>query len=465
MSQSPAPQEDFTAPLRFPFLIGVYMATNAIPDAYTIVDGPDCLFFKTEFIHGKHDINSTLLDVFGSHRIALTNVNAGNVAKSRGEAVIRKIKKIDDFPNSSVIFVSSLPMVTVIGTQYDTLIREAQPGTAARLIEVPNRSLQGDWLTGYCDLLNALATNIDIEGGSPDPKKVAIIGYFMDRNEGDHAGNIKELERMCAGIGLELATVWLSGQPYARLTEVKNAGTIVSLPFGRKAGKILAKRTGAQLLECEVPFGLARTRTMLLKIAKAAGRLKEAERFIQGELAQLIPKMEWVIPHVFLGKKMMFSATPDLLGGFLQIAQDIGAEVVHLSASCSRGFLHEDLEREFKPIPPVMFEPKQAAISAEIERLEKVGVDLIICNTELYQRGGDKLEAPFVEFGFPSNFHHALGDAPYLGFAGWLGFIDRMANAMTVFTHHRSMMDKFKKKWRPRASREPQPEKPVSFAV
>src|SRR5262245_56522452 len=94
----PVERDDFSQPLRAPFLIGVYLATNAIPDAYTIVDGPDCLFFKSEYIHGKHDIGSTLLDVFDQHRIVLTNVNAANVAKSHGDAVLRKIKQVDGLP-------------------------------------------------------------------------------------------------------------------------------------------------------------------------------------------------------------------------------------------------------------------------------------------------------------------------------------------------------------------------------
>ncbi len=66
---------DFSQPERYPFLIGVYLAINAIPDAYGIIDGPNCLFFKAEYIHGKHDIRSTLLDVLGHHRIAATTIH------------------------------------------------------------------------------------------------------------------------------------------------------------------------------------------------------------------------------------------------------------------------------------------------------------------------------------------------------------------------------------------------------
>lgn len=423
--------EDFTPPLRYPFLIGVYMATNAIPDAYTVVDGPDCLFFKAEYIHGKHDIRSTLLDVFGNHRIALTNVNAGNVAKSKGEVVRRKIKQIDQLSNSGVIFVSSLPMVTIIGTQYDTILRELQPEATARLIDCPNRSLQGDWLTGYSDLLNALAAHIDVSGGVPDPRKVAVVGYLMDRTEEDHLANIRELERLVSALGLELVTVWLGNQPYARLCDIKNAGTIVAFPLGRKAARTVAKRTGARVLEVDAPFGLGRTRKLLMKLGRETGRSDRAQTLIDQELRQHLPAMEWVVPHVFVGKKLLFSAPPDLLGGFVEIAQDLGAEVVHLSAPCSPAHLTEDLGRQFEGLPRVLFEPKHRAIEEEFARLRQVGVDLAICSNDLFERGASLAGAAFLEFGFPSNFSHALWDRPFLGFRGWVSFLDRMANALT----------------------------------
>ena len=422
--------EDFSPPLRYPFLLGVYMATNAIPDAYTVVDGPDCLFFKTEYIHGKHDIRSTLLDVFGNHRIALTNVNAGNVAKSHGDAVLRKIAQIDALPASGVIFVSSLPMVTIIGTQYDQLVREAQPTTGARLIDCPGRSLQGDWLTGYSDMLVALASNIDTSGGEPDPRKVAIVGHLMDRTEGDHVANVRELERIVGALGLELVTVWLGNQPYEQLSQVRDAGTILAFPLGKKAAAVLATRTGARVIDAKLPFGLPRTRLFIEKLARATGTLAAAEAFVEAELRELVPRMEWVVPHVFLGRKLGFSGPPDLFGGFLQIAQDLGAEVTHLSAPCFGNHLGEDLSEDSDTFPEPLFSPKQRAILAEQQRLSAMGTDLVLCNTELrqyFERGGG---LRCLEFGFPSFFDHALADRPFLGFRGWIAFVDRVANAL-----------------------------------
>ncbi len=35
-----------------------------------------------------------------------------------------------------------------------------------------------------------------------------------------------------------------------------------------------------------------------------------------------------------------------------------------------------------------------------------------------------------VEFGFPSFYTHCLGDRPFLGFRGFLPFVDTLANAV-----------------------------------
>ncbi len=419
---------DFSQPERYPFLIGVYLAINAIPDAYGIIDGPNCLFFKAEYIHGKHDIRSTLLDVLGHHRIAATTIHPGTVAMSRGEAVQNLVLEIDKLPDSKIIFVSSLPMVTIIGTMYDSLLRDTQAQTKARLIDCPGRSLQGDWLDGYSDMLVALASNIEIADGEPDRRKVAIVGLIFDRNEGDQVGNVKELERLVAGLGLELVTVWLSGQGYEKLAEIRYAGTILAFPEGRKAAKIIGKRSGAQVIDVEAPFGLTRTRRFIDRLARATGTETQARELVDRELYAVIPRVEWLIPHVFIGKTVGFSGPPDYLGGFVQIAGELGLQVVHLSSSSLAKHLEEDLNADGEQPPPVLFEPKLAAGQRETERLNALGLDLMICNSAM------RLRIPAgrvrMDFGFPSYFHHALTDTPFLGFRGWLHFVDRMANAL-----------------------------------
>lgn len=419
---------DYTPAYRFPFLLGVYLATNAIRDCYTVVDGPDCLFFKIEFVHGKHDINSTLLQVNGRHRVVVSHTTCENITVTKGERVRNSIIAADANPDAGVVMVTSLPMVTIIGTQYDQIIRELEAQTAADVFEVPGRSLNGDWYLGYEDVLKALADNIDVSGLERSANKVAIIGNFHDRNEQDALGNLRELERMFAGIGLDLCATWLSGQSYRELAAAGEADTLIAFPLGREAAKRLARRTGAKVVEVETPFGLGRTQKMIRAVADHLDIRDRADAFIDAELAKIVPRLEWIVPHHFLGRKVAFSGAPELLGGFLQLSLELGMEVVHLSSPTIEPVWIDDLSEEFGALPPLFFDVSEMVLGKELKRVRNEGVDLLIGNSDVLKRWG--VGIPNLEFGFPSVYHHAFHDRPHLGFAGYTCFVQRMMDAM-----------------------------------
>ena len=77
--------QQFSSPMNYPTLLGVYLAVNALKDAYVLVDGPDCAFYKAHFIHGRHDLNSTLLRISGRHRVAFTNICSRGVVKEHDD--------------------------------------------------------------------------------------------------------------------------------------------------------------------------------------------------------------------------------------------------------------------------------------------------------------------------------------------------------------------------------------------
>ncbi|MBW2457929.1 MAG: hypothetical protein JRI68_25715, partial [Deltaproteobacteria bacterium] len=157
LSSCPAEVE---RPYRRPFLVGVYLATNAIADAVTIVDGPDCAFFKAEFIHGKHDFQSTLLDVTGKHRILPSQVTTDDLATSRGRRATDLARRAAAKPETTLVLVTAMPLVTITGAAPEGLVRELQPELDTDLVAIPGRSLQGDWLSGYEDTLTALAKRL-----------------------------------------------------------------------------------------------------------------------------------------------------------------------------------------------------------------------------------------------------------------------------------------------------------------
>jgi nitrogenase molybdenum-iron protein alpha/beta subunit len=421
--------ERFDLPYRFPFHLGLYMAVNAIPGCYVVIDGPDCLYRKAEWIHGKHDLRSTLLDVGARHRIVPTMMHSGEVINSKGEAVRSRLRRVAQLPDAELVLVNSMPHVQIIGTQYDKIIAEVEAETPLPMIEVPSRALEGDWLDGYSEVLNAIASRIPI-AGELDPNRVAIIGLLMDRTEADHLANVAELERCVAALGLEPCATWLSARPLADLAQAGSAGTLLALPHGRAAAEILAKRSGAKLVIVEQPFGLRGTLRMIRALASATGREPQAERFIEAELRSLLPSLEWLVPSVLVGRTLAFSGDPTLFDGLLEGTRELGMEVAYLNAPARRPAFGCELdEDQHGELPPVTFAAPRPTVARHLATL-KDQLDLVIGSSQTPSPGAHLGHCARIEFGFPSFYRHALFDSPFLGFRGWAWFVQTVANAL-----------------------------------
>lgn len=423
--------ERFDVPYRYPYHLGLFMAVNAIPGCYAVIDGPDCLYRKAEWIHGKHDLCSTLLDAGARHRIVPTMMHSGEVIKAKGDAVQSRLRRLAQMPAAELVLINSMPHVQIIGTQYDKVIAEVEAEVPQPIIEVPSRSLEGDWLDGYAEVLNSLAARIPVTREHADDS-VAIIGLFMDRTEADHLANVSELERCVRALGLEPHSTWLSNRPLAHLNRAGSAKLLLALPHGRDAAEILAKRSGATVVPVEQPFGLRGTIRMIRALAKATGREDRAEAFIEGELRTLLPRFEWLVPSVLLGRTVAFSGDPTLFDGVLDGIREVGMEVAYLSAPCRRPphgcILDED---DHGTIPPVTFAEPRTTVSRHFAELEGK-LDLIIGGTHTPSLDDRLRRVPRMEFGFPSFFTHALHESPFLGFRGWAWFVQTLANTVMI---------------------------------
>jgi len=415
----------FRVPLSFPWLIGVYLGVNAIRDAYALVDGPDCTLYKAHYIHGRHDLNSTLLDVGGRHRIAFTNVCARGVVKEHDAIVARHLLALDALPESGLLLATALPMCSITGTDYGRIIRNVRARLHKTAIDVSPGSLLGDWLDGYESVLLALARGLDLPRGRRRPGTAAVVGYLMDRNEGDHLANLAELRRLLAAAGLELVSVWLDGGPAAGLRRAAEAEFVVSLPYGRRAARAVARRTGARLLEAELPFGLPATRAFVRRVAEATGRTREAEAFLDAELRRVVPRLQWVLPHLFLHRRVAFLGDPYLLAGFCDLADDCGMTLTGavVTARAGHGGGRPGLAVVHEP-------PAEAAAMLRILEPADLIVGSRVWGSMLAVAGPHPLYPALVEFGFPSYEHHALLDRPFLGADGVLALVERMADCL-----------------------------------
>lgn len=404
------------------FLIGTYLAVNAIRDLYLLVEGPDCAHMKTQYVQGNHDWLSTLTSVSGLHRVGNTAIHPDQMGGSREPALRERLLTMASHARVPALALTPMPMAMVTGADYARLVRDVAATTGKPVIYFARKELSGDWLDGYAEALAALAAQVDVSGGNKRPENVALVGYLFDRNEGDHTANLKEVEGLLECLGLKVISTWLSGRSYANLEQIRDADTVISLPYGRRAAAILSRRINARLIETALPIGLQATEDWLRTIGKVLGRDDKAQGVIDSRLRSVVPRLEWVIPSLLLGRQVGYVGDPYLLPGLAEFLDSIGISVPFFVITNATGRARE--------IPPnvrdchQLIDPRQHTLSRFLRtHAGRNQIDLLIANNAGYME-----EVPTLEFGFPSLFRHALYERPFLGFSGALALADSIAN-------------------------------------
>jgi nitrogenase molybdenum-iron protein alpha/beta subunit len=413
-----------------PYLHGAFLAVNAISDAYFLGDGPDCIRAKGEQIHGRHDLFSTLMSCKGEHRIHYTGLSVFNIAGNLEGEIAAGLERIARRPSCGAVFMGSVPMCTIAGTDYERIVRQVfAGGYKPHFIVPPQTGLGGDWLDGYAAVLEALAAGMDLTPAAPRPENVALVGYLMGRNEGDHRGNVRELERIFRALGLNLVSTWLSGGDYESLRAARNAGAVVSFGHGRKAARLVAERLGVRHLPAELPFGLAATKRFVESLGREFGREREAAAFIRAELDAAAPALEWAVPHAFLGRRFAYVSDPHYAAPFAEMIEELGGEISGMILLGGSRHLDEDARRALAARPRTVFEPMQNDLARDWRGLKRKDADVLVATTMAVEFL--RPETSWLEFGYPSDYTHFLKDEPFLGFRGALGFCSRLANEVT----------------------------------
>lgn len=419
---------DFSNRLNYSYLTGVYLAINAISGAFLLMDGPTCCFHKAEHIFGRHDLYSDLLDCSGLHRIQFSGTDTKKITTDYERELKQMIFKLLSLDSCKMLFISSIPFCTLAGIDYARLNKEAAYGFKKIVAEIPGRSLEEDWLQGYAEVMSVLAKRIDLTGSKPKKNNVAIVGYFMDRHEGDHEGNILELKRIFKALGLDMVSLWFSGVGVDELKNIKNASVIYAFPYGLQAARILGKRLNIPVLEVPLPFGIEKTKIFINKVSNGSKIECLAENFIQQEMKVVARRLEWVVPYLFLNKNFIWMGDPYLGECFLSLMKDFGA-LVDVGVITSKQSHGEQLKQTvLKSKLRLLFEPRRREWQNEFSKEHLHKTDLVVGDTSCLSLLPQQCAK--VEFGFPSYFYHVIHDEPFLGFKGTLSFVHRLSNEL-----------------------------------
>lgn len=407
-----------------PYLMGVDLALNAVSDAGMIVDGPACSVMKADFIEGNHDLYSNLLSEAGEHRIMCTGRPPVNPDRNPEKQIAGIVESAAGCGHYSVLLLSALPFLKITGLDHEGLVGGIKHGIPIEVI--PANSLTGDWLDGYGEFLDAMARALPAGKRRPAKKKrsAAVIGYMMDRREADHVANLAELKRLLGFAGIELLSVWPSGGTFAELARAAGAELLISLPYGRKAARTLAKKYGSKVVETGLPLGLSGTRAWLSAVCRAAGlaaRLPESYLAEERRAAAAVSPAFSVLAH----KRALFCGDPYLYAAFAAFA----AELCMRPSLALLNAAPRELELPEKP-EVMLFRPLHSEARRTLRELgARARPDLAVLNSFAIS-GALAGETPFIELGFPSFGHHCLAPEPFLGLAGARFLVSRLFNCV-----------------------------------
>lgn len=411
----------FDTTFNLPYLMGYYLAANAVRDLCALVDGANCVMQKVDLLAGNHDLFCTLLSEDGMHRAVCSMASPLSPHKNPEKKLAALANSIAASGRFGAVAMTGLPFCRMAGIDYAGVA--AVCSGKAPVCGVPPMSMEADWLDGYDATLEALAGVLPLKG-KKSRIKAAVAGYFMDRNEFDHAANIKEMRRLLGLCGVELVSVWPSGGTCADLSRAGEAGLMISLPYGRKTARSLAARTGASLLETGLPMGIAGTSAWLSAVRKAAGFKGPLPDAVLAEeraaSAAVFPALRGLA-----SKRTLFAGDPHLFAAFASFAGE-------LCSSVTAAFLCSDPRPSGTAAMPaaLLFAPRPEDAQAALGALGRYDRPALAVASTFARTEGLTGGVPVVELGFPSYGHHCLADEPFLFYEGSRRLAARMLNAL-----------------------------------
>ena len=282
-------------------------------------------------------------------------------------------------------------------------------------------------------MLLRVAERVDWRTGLRHPGEVALLGYFFDRYEMDHAANILQIKFMLKSIGLELGPIFLSGRPFTELKNVAQAEHLLLLPYGQQTASQLQSICGRTLINVDLPIGLSGSAAWVRRVGEAVGaEKKRTEWFIEKQVQAAKEQISKVATRVRGFPVTIFADTP-LAAGLSCLMMDLDMRPVRIGlrdeSLGGRTAYIEAVERMGHRLPAEI-EILEAPSTLEAKALlrKKEEWQLVIGSSD--ERIMADRSTRFIEIGFPSAHYHVTKPEPYMGFGGAIAFAQRVIDVI-----------------------------------
>ena len=419
-------------------LTGVAIATHAIRDGFLLMHiGVGCKNKAAQQL--SHDWEETC-----TIRQGWTEVGDRDLIVGASKRAGPYLRSWTDRHDSGWVTVVSVTFLELAGEDLADEVHMAAELMPMPVALVPALGFGGDVFNGYATVCHAVITRLEWDRERVKGQ-VSLLGYFFDRFEGDHAGNLVQLKALLSSIGLSLGPSILSGDRFETLQEVPRSEFLIALPYlhpMRKKLRRFWKKQDRQPVATDLPMGIRGTSRWLREVGTAC---RADPRRVEAIIARREERVRAPLRKMqsrWRDTRVAVYAEPPLAAGLCSLLYDLGITpvLVGLRGPSLGGAdaFSAVLERDGHPVPEVVLE------GPSLHRIQATAADLLAVGgvegflgsaTELntiahLEPPGIAKRGPFVlEIGFPCMHYHALRQMPFLGYGGVVTLAQRLIGA------------------------------------
>lgn len=324
---------------------------------------------------------------------------------------------------------------------------------------IPALGFDGDEFDGYASVCQAVLQRLPWGQRPVDRRTVSLLGYWFDRYEGDHSGNLRQLAGLLKGLGLKQGPTVLGGSRFRELEDTVSSGLLIALPHlapVRKKLRRLWRKVGREPVWTDLPMGIAGTSRWLRAVGAAAGVPRERvealvqlrERRAQAPLRKM--RSRW------RGRRVAVFGEVPLAAGLCTLLSELGFTValvgIRGTSLGGEAELRAILDRDGTNIDGAVVRaaPSLHQIKQDLAaQLQGAGLDGAVGSaTELNllttlppaTKADPGVPGPFLlELGFPCRSHHALMQMPFLGYGGVATLAQRLVHPPRLWDDGRTV--------------------------
>lgn len=413
------------------FLEGVYMLANAIEDCVAVITLGPCVYEQIAQTFMAHDYFQTLLQPDQRHRIAVTfaDQTTGTLGHEKAlEDLIRKVAS--DLPSTSLVIVPEIVRLAMTGEDLTALCARLASELRISIVYIKTPGLVRDWQDAIGGLMEHLLTRLPEPTGHSQIPSVCLLGYPYERREGDHTGNVAELQSMLGAIGIEVPVVWPCGRPSAPAPPLRRPAAAVLFPPVHGWKDRFREKGFSPVLETCLPVGLRGSAEWIGEVARCTDREAQARGYCKLQMNHLAPMLSKLANSHLAGRGAMVIADESWLDPVCRFFQDeLGIRVIRSilrRRGTGAGSGHPQTETG------VPSDPSVQSLREELGRaLLDQDVDLMVGNAwEHNVIRQTHPHIPWFEFGYPCFERHHFAPRPFLGFGGALVWAEELVNLL-----------------------------------